>query len=685
MPCHPSLVILRAALIVALLTALALTLAYQVRSRVFIDVGDSYDAPYVARFFDAEDDETQTYRWTRDTSRVELKAQNLATPWVLRVRMNGYRPNRPARVAVQMNGAEVDSFLAHDGWEIYEMEGNVAADALTGDNTLVFFSDTFVPQKEIEGSIDARRLGVKTDWLELTPARSSAFVGNDAFWIDFGSAPLAPPIAMLASWAFACALLYATARSIGVPKQITNLATTTLVVLLALAFAFARPFIGYYTAPFLYLALALAGLALFLVLLLPRFASRLALALDARTLTYLSAIVLVSVGLKWGGAWYPQFRSSDLLFHAHRLEFVTRGNLFFTSELPDAARRVVPYPPALYVALAPLTIFSDAYSSLLILFAVLADALAILAIYFTARILLRDTRFAIRDSQYARSDTRYAFFTAFLFAFNPVSFWIYSWGNHTNIFAQDAATIFFALLLYGTNAVSFPSRAQEGYGAGERFGERSLLALFFFFLASVGHLGVFLSLLALLPLAALLCLLPRDEIARREALALGLLLAAGLALGWSLYYAEFTESLAAQTQKFLGDVGAGRAAGRGGITLARIGDVGRYTVEQLGGVLLLLGLGGIPLARKNFGARARAVWSAWLIVGILFGLVTIGASFSTRYTLWAAPALALSGGLLLARLFEKSGSARIAAYALCAGAFLQTAWLWLERVWYAYH
>jgi hypothetical protein len=654
--------VLRAALGVAVLTALALTLAYQVRSRVMIDVGSSYDAPFVARFFDAEDDGTQTYRWTREISRIELDAQNLATPWTLRLRMNGYRPNRPARVVVEMNGAPVDSYLAQDGWDVYELDGAVAPEVWSGNNTLVLKTDTFVPQKEIAGSTDTRRLGAALDWVEFAPTRSSTFIGNEDYWIDFGALPLLPPLGTMASWAFALAWVYVCARGIGVPKRITRIAVTLSIVLCALVFAFARPYVGYYTAPFLTLAIVLAILAVLLVLFLPRFAARFALSLDARTLSMLSALVLLSIALKWGGAWYPQFRSSDLLFHAHRLEFVAQGKLFFTSELPDAVRRVVPYPPALYVALAPFTPFSRDYAAMLILFNALADAVAILAVYFAAAIILRELPFA-------RGDLRYALLAAFLFAFNPVSFWIYSWGNHTNIFAQDAATVLYALLL--TQSMTRP--------------RNFLLALFLLWLASLGHLGVFLSLLVFLPLACVFRFLGRDANARREAMALGALLGIGLALSWALYYAEFTDALLTQTRNFIGDFGAGRAAGRGGVTLARVGDVGRYTLDQLGWVLLLLGFGGIPLMWKNSAPRARAVWSAWLLVGVAFALVTIGSTFSTRYTLWASPALALSGAWVLMWLFEKARRAQFVAYALCALAFLQTTWVWLDRVWNGYH
>jgi hypothetical protein len=151
-----------------------------------------------------------------------------------------------------------------------------------------------------------------------------------------------------------------------------------------------------------------------------------------------------------------------------------------------------------------------------------------------------------------------------------------------------------------------------------------------------------------------------------------------------LYYAEFAADLLAQTQMFLGDFGAGRAADETGMTLKRVSDVIRYTYDQVGWVLLLVGIAGIPLGFKTFSSRPRAMWLAWLVVALLFGLVTIGSSFSTRYTLWAAPALALSAGLVLVWLAEKSRIAQFAAYALCAVAFAQTLWLWADRVLYGY-
>lgn len=649
------------AALVALAAVVALSLAYQVRAPVVVDIGGKQDAPFVARMYEAEGDAQQTYRWTREQSRVELEGENLAAPWVLRLRLNGFRPNRPVRVAVQVNGVVVDEFLARDGWDEYEVEGNVPAEAGSGNTTLYLVNDTFVPQDEIAGSTDSRRIGVALDSVTFVPRKSALVVGTDAYWLDLGAPPLLPPSVPVLSWAFALALLYGTARGIGLPKRAVNVGAVVAVLGLGLLVAFARPYVGYAAGYFLLLSIGLALCAAACLWLLPRFAARVGLTLAPAERAVLIGIVLLSVGLKWGGEWYPQFRSSDLLFHAHRLEFVAQGNLFFTSELPDAARRVVPYPPSLYVALAPLTALTDDYGLLLQLVNPLADALAIVALYFAAR--------QVRAADSAVNAAPYALLASFLFAFNPVAFFVYSWGNHTNIFGQAVATILFAILL--ARSLDRPSRW--------------LLALWLLVLASTAHLGVFLSLVVFLPLAALLRLLSRDGTARRDALAIFGLCAVGVVAATLLYYGEYSGALVKQTESFLADFGAGRAAGSGGVTWARVGDVGRYTAEQFGWALLAVGVLGIPVIWKQFTAAARGVWSAWVLVGLLFALVTLGASFSTRYTLWAAPALALSGAGLLAWLWERAGAARWAAYAICAFALGQTVWIWFDRVWSAYH
>lgn len=656
---RPVFPILRAALVVACATLLALSLAYQIRSRILIDVGSNRDDFYVRNFDAAEGDQRQTFRWTKETAQVELIGQQLAGPWTLRLNLNGYRPDRPAHLALAVNGIPLQELALPGDWQVYEMTGNGGGNQWDGTTTLEFRNDTFVPQQEIPGNPDPRTLGVGVDWIEWTPTRSPFSFGTDDIWIDPGHLPIFPPLYVVLSWSLALGILYSSVRSLGLPSRPVNLFFAFLIVAFSLAFAFFRIYVTSWTFTFLILALVLAVLALSLKFFVPRLAARFSIQMDASSVTVLCAIVLASVGLKWGGVWYPQFKSSDLAFHSHRLEFVANGNFFFTSELPDAARRVVPYPPALYIFLTPLTPWVTQHENLLLIANVIADAIGILALYFGARLALEHA---------APRDRQFALFAAFLFAFNPVTFWIYSWGNHTNIFGEMAATILFCVLL--TQPLTRP--------------RNFLVALFFLVLASTAHLGIFLSLFTFFPVLLALQLFRPGGQRGREVGALLLLTATGIVLEGLLYYGEFAGDLLAQTQQFIFDFGAGRAGTEGGVTLERIVNVARYTAEQVGWVLLLTGLVGIPLAWKHFSWRAGSVWLAWLVVGLVFGLVTIGSTFSTRYTLWAAPALALSGGLALVWLVEKSRVAHYAAYALCAFALAQTLWLWVDRVMNAY-
>jgi hypothetical protein len=116
-----------------------------------------------------------------------------------------------------------------------------------------------------------------------------------------------------------------------------------------------------------------------------------------------------------------------------------------------------------------------------------------------------------------------------------------------------------------------------------------------------------------------------------------------------------------------------------------VGDQLRAIYTQLGAVLLGAGLFGLPLLWRRLNGAQRALAFSWLLVAAAFALVALASSFSARFTLWAAPVLALSGGLVLAWLSTKHRAGAWLTYALCALAFGQTLWLWLERILYAYH
>jgi hypothetical protein len=596
--------------------------------------------------------------------------------------LNGFRPDGAAHIVLKLHDNVVEEFDGVAGWKIFSFAENSAAPPDTGDDSLSLATATFVPKDEIEGNQDPRALGVALDWIELAPTRSANALGSDAYWIDWARAPIVPPIAPVASWTFVVALLYVVTRTLQLPYRALQLTFGVLILLVASGFALARIYVTIFTDTAVYLALGLTLLALVIYLIAPRAFTRLSVNVEIRDLGVLTGIALAQVALKLGGILYPQFYSSDVVFHAHRLEFVEKGLLFFTSLLPDAAARVVPYPPALYIFLSPLAQFVADYPLLIEVANVLADTVAIFVVYVLARKLFDDARVQRFCEPYG---SPIGLLSAFLFAFNPVSFFVYSWGNHTNIFGQFAATLLFAVLLTQRANVYSPLRLSL-----------FALALFFFLVASLAHLGVFLSLVLWLPLAFVWLLASRKSEKRAYAVALLILFALGVTLAWLLYYAEFSTVLGDQAQRFVNDFVAGRAATKSAsavqlFTPERIGALLRHIAEELGLVLLVVGLIGLPFVWRKLSHVSRPLFAAWLVVAVAFAAIAFASTFSARFTLWAAPALALSGGVALASLFPprgidgKKNRAMWLAYGACAFAFGQTMWLWLDRVLYAYH
>jgi hypothetical protein len=706
--------ILRAALIVAAITLGMVALAYQVRSRVMLDVGGMFDAPFVTQFHDAENDGTQTYRWTRGNARVVFAALGFDAPLDLRVRLNGWRPDRTAHLTLNANDTQIANLDTVGDWHVYSFDLSSRAPFDTGDLSLTLASDTFVPKDETPESQDPRALGVAVDWVEISPARSASAIGSADFWLD-PARPLLPPLLPTLAWTFSLALFYATLRGIGLSARVVNIGAAVLILALAVGLAFARIFV----APFVYAVIALvpflAALGFLARRLVPRVFAKLGVRLEPAARVYLLAIFLAVLAFKLGGMFYPQFIASDITFHAHRLEFVGAGNLFFTSELPDAARRVVPYPPALYVFLAPFAAFPLDYEALIGIVSALLDASGVFVVFYLAwkisqtgvelhtpagagvqlprprgqravgagveqlprprgqRAVGAGVELLHQDKVGVELRQTTALFAALLYAFNPVGFLSYSWGNHTNIFAQVAALYLLAFLV-----------ARE---ADVRDWRAFALTVFLIFVIALAHLGEFLTLIPFLVLTLVFLALARGEqpLARTSAFALAGVVA--LALAFALYYAEFWNLLVAQGARFVNDFVAGRAVtGEArGVNLARVVGVARGIANELGIVLLFAGLVGLPRLWGKTNPRERAVLSAWLLVALAFALVSLAAAYSARFTLWVAPLFAIAAAFALEWLAARGRIARAFVFILLVGAVVQTGWVWIARVLYAYH
>ncbi len=219
----------------AALSLLALSLAYQVKTPVQIDLGSGEDAPFLRNFYDVERSDDLSYRWSSDRSFVYLPGIGSGTPLVLRVALNGYRPaGLPSPlVHVKANGTELSAFTPSDQFETYEFTVDSDAIGPPGNLEIEIDSEVF-SAAETRGEGDLRELGVLLDSISVAYQPGAAGV------------ILPPPIHLLCLW---CAVLasFVLARLCW-PTRVVAFVTATLVLLvLVVLVAQQRLLVGLYS------------------------------------------------------------------------------------------------------------------------------------------------------------------------------------------------------------------------------------------------------------------------------------------------------------------------------------------------------------------------------------------------------------------------------------------------------
>lgn len=612
-----------ALLLLALLGSIA---AYQVRRPLFVDVGGLYDAPYLADFHAPEPDRRQVpepeedYRWTREWAEVHLLGLG-RQPVEVRLRLQAYRPAglEAPQMALWAGGANVVNAAVPTIGRVYTVM--LPADLLAGGNLhMALHSDTFQPAG------DSRELGLSLDWIGVRPAG----VG----WVG----PAWPQVGCVLGVAL---LGYLLLRRWGLGRAWSSGLVALSIALLSYLLAFHRLSLTYFTPT---LVLLLAWGLLLTVLGLPllehwrrRGGGTLA---EAR---WLWVLLLLGVLLRLGGMLYPQFRSSDLIFHAHRAEWVAGGLFYFTADLPDV-NLPAPYPPGLYVTMLPATLLSLDVPLLMEIVGVILDALCGLLLYTLARHLTGRPRAAL--------------LALLLQEVAPVTYWIYSWGNYTNLFSRVGLLASLLLLCLG----HWRHRGVRDW----------LLLGGAFSLVLLGHFADSLVFGGFVLTTAALSLLAKAW-RRSTAVLLGVLLAAG-ALALGLYYSAPPgwEALLGGMEVLLG--GEGRPA-------VGINPLGQF-VSHVQAPLLLLALPGLALL-------PRRVWR-WSIVPLGGALLTAAAfaagqalfGLSARYSLFVLPVLALGAGHLLDLLWPRGRGGRAAVGALLAGLVWTGLWGWEQGWWW---
>jgi hypothetical protein len=389
---------------------------------------------------------------------------------------------------------------------------------------------------------------------------------------------------------------------------------------LGFVLAFHRLLLTYYTSTLvLLLAIGCLLTALFLPLL-ERWHLSAGKRLDWARLLW--AVLLLGFLVRLGGMLYPQFRSSDLLFHAHRLAWVMSGDLLFTADLPDV-NIPAPYPPGLYVTLLPITPILSDLPLLLEIAGVVLHAGCGFLFYLLA---LRLT-----------GQPALAFVAVLLQEVAPVTFKIYSWGNYTNLFSRAALIGVLVLLCLG--------RWREGKARG------TVLLAGSFTLVLLGHFADSLLLVGLALVTMGLGFLTEEG--RRLIPRILLAFLGAAALSALLYYLAppIWGALLGGLDTFI--QGEGHSPG----LTNPIDQVFSFVQAPL--VLLV-----VPGLLLFLGKHRRRRWpvvvlASAFLTACVFGLGQAAFGFSTRYTLFVLPVLALGTSVVLLCLWRRGWAGRV--------------------------
>ena len=318
-----------------------------------------------------ERDAQGNHRWTTGTSQIRLPGIGVRrAALMLRVAPVSIPMARegPQSFQIVLNGQAIGQFPLRTHGGVYR--ALLPPTNLSGDLQIILQSETYAPPG------DTRALGINLDWVQLRTTAGAL-----------------PPIRSTAVWLVVCICSWILMRSLGFGVGATQRVLLYCIPLAGLAALLDAPRWAF-GAEVALISVLLAGcLAVTLDRLGPPLLVRCGIAVVGwpwRTLCLGAALIFA---LRYGGKLYPDSMPGDIGFHINRFIDTLRGDVFLFSKNRGV---VFPYPPALYILVAPLTLILDIGVSLRIVGALL-DALSPLLMYVIALRsgLIRDQRFAV--------------------------------------------------------------------------------------------------------------------------------------------------------------------------------------------------------------------------------------------------------------------------------------------------
>ncbi|HYP19410.1 MAG TPA: hypothetical protein VEY08_04995, partial [Chloroflexia bacterium] len=617
-------------LLVASSALVLITLAYQVRPGYALHMANDYDRFYLHDgWHEVEQNEQFNFRWTEGYATARFKGvgrQPLRL--ALTMRTGGVDPQPNKKVEVYARGALVAVFDATN--TLADFAAPISPDLVsraTGDLDLVITSPSFKPTG------DPRQLGVIVTYMRLEPI-------DDAF-------PILPPAFHLLYVVGAGLCVYLICVLLRLPTRVSLAASLLALLTIAAYYAFARAAMALYMEGLLW-ALALTLVTLLaaqpLVRWLYRRAGFLDFNFDRREAQALFGIFAAGLAVGWAGLLHPQSDPHDFTFHLRSFQEVQAGNIFFDNYVVAGVGQGF-YPPAMYVLLLPFNLLIRDPYYLVRLVPVLISFSGVFIVYFLAR-------------RYMPGHTSAPLMSVALYASLPINLLILWWAHETNLFGL--------VLLLG--AVAYILSQYERIARWHVW--LGLVALLFVVLLS--HPGVLVWTVVLVSsLVATFFVLKRftgrGSYRSVLAIAAAFLLAGGLA--FALYYSHYTGSFgeAAYTRadrvSELGETISNLGDINGILSMARL-TLYHGVLSDYGVVPLLLAPLGIALLFRTRIASSqdapptnkleeaqteRFRWTllVWMLVGMLFLIISLLTALPIRPMLFIWPIVALLSALAL--------------------------------------
>lgn len=613
----------------ALAGAAALVLFYGIKPAIVLDMGS--DLSSLARGFHhvEQGPDGRTYAWTTERAELHLPGLDRRAPWTATLRLRGARANLQdlPEVRLSVDGEVRSTRATTNEWEEISAEVPVS-DSDRGAVITLSVSKTFVP-----GGGDPRTLGVMVDELRVTPTSIAL-----------------PPRRTLGGAMIATAAYGAALAAIG----LTTIVAVAASVLLGIgqAVVMSRGLGPYepYGGDLAWFAAVIALLVVVGVAIAERVTRR----PFRNTARFVVAFTAAALFLKLAALLHPSMPIGDGLFHAHRLEWVLNGRLFFTSVAPGGYQ--FPYAIALYVLAAPFTLVVSglpAYVDLLRTVVAVADALAGLLVYLMI----------VRVS----GDRLGGAIAAGLYHLVPLNYQVQVTGNLTNAFGQS---VFFATLaLVALGVVRAGSRRGLAVGVAAAT------------VAALAHTSTFAILVPALAAIAVLFAWRGGPVLRPSARSLAWVLLGSVALAVGLYYAHFLETYTAQFARIGSEIGRPVAQiDPGGRTLAGRFLLVPHNLVTFYGVpaMMLAGAGATWLARRHQRDRLTLVLAGWAAVSAAFLVLGVLTPVDMRYYLAFFPAVALLGGVGASWWWRRGGWWQASAGVLLLLTIARAVWEWLR-------